>query len=53
MKTTKILEGFRVTLPKEYCEKWHLNVGDLLIVEENDSQLTLVPAEVRPRKEMK
>ena len=50
-KVVKILEGDRITLPKDYLQKYNIKKGDLIaFVEDEDSKrLILVPVVAVPR----
>ena len=45
----KILVGERITIPKEFLKRMNIKVGEWVLVEINNNQLTIIPAEVIPR----
>lgn len=50
-KVVKVLVGDRITLPKEYLQKYNIKQGDLIAIIEDDNskRLTLVPVIAVPR----
>lgn len=50
MRTQKILADLRITIPREFADKHKLKEGDIVLVDETQSGLLVIPAEVKPRK---
>jgi len=49
----KVLSGKRITIPAEVLEKLGINEGDYVIIEWEDENFRIIPAEVRPRRSLK
>jgi predicted transcriptional regulator len=50
IKTQFVLSDFRLALPKLFCFKNKLKEGDIVLIEENEKGLLVMPADVKPRK---
>ena len=45
----KILAGRRIAIPKEMFEQCHLKDGEIVLVEQEDGKIIIIPAEVKPK----
>ena len=45
----KILQGDRVSIPREFLKSQNLKVGDYVLVESTEKGLKIVPARIVPR----
>jgi len=45
----KILAGRRIAIPKEMFEQCHLKDGEIVLVEQEDGRIIIIPAEVKPK----
>lgn len=54
-KVVKIMAEHRITLPKDWIEKWNMKKGDLIEFQEipDTKQLRIIPVIVVPRNSVK
>ena len=45
----KILAGRRIAIPKEMFEQCHLKDGEIVLVEQENGKIIIIPAEVKPK----
>lgn len=45
----KILQGERITIPKEIMKEFNLKVGEWVLIDSTGDHIEIVPAEVVPR----
>jgi bifunctional DNA-binding transcriptional regulator/antitoxin component of YhaV-PrlF toxin-antitoxin module len=45
----KVLDGYRITIPRLYCEELEIDKGDHVIIRKEAHALTIEPADVVPR----
>jgi bifunctional DNA-binding transcriptional regulator/antitoxin component of YhaV-PrlF toxin-antitoxin module len=49
-RVQKVLAGLRITLPADWCKKWDVKEGDVVILDEDDDgSMVIKAANVVPR----
>lgn len=49
MKVQKVLNGLRISLSAEWCKRYNIKEGDIVLIDDETKYLRIIPAEVKPK----